>query len=332
MKYPKITTRLCFTAFALILFSQPATSQTENIPEAVINNGVVQATLYLPDSETGYYRGTRFDWSGVIGSLEYNGHSYFGQWFPTYDPFLHDAITGPVEAFDPIGYENAQPGETFLKIGVGTLKKINDEPYRFTAPFEIVDDGKWSVKKKKDRVVFSHVLKDADGYAYRYEKTLKLTKGKPEMVLSHSLKNTGHKQIETQVYNHNFFMIDDQPIGPDYSVTFPFDLELISNTRGMGTTVEIHKNKLVFLEPIQPRESIYVVLGGYSDQASDYDITVANSKTGAGVRITNDRPITHFPVWSIPTTLCPEPYMLVSVAPGQTFTWNTTYEFLSEKP
>ena len=331
MKYPKISAHLCFTALILILFVVPGASQTEKFPEATISNGVVKAKLYLPDTEAGYYRGTRFDWSGVVASLDYNGHSYFGQWFPTYDPFLHDAITGPVEAFDPIGYENAKAGESFLKIGVGTLKKINDEPYRFTAPFEIVDSGKWSVKKKKDRVFFTHVLKDADGYAYQYQKTVTLSEGKPELVLSHSLKNKGDKPIETRVYNHNFFMLDNQPIGPDYSITFPFDLELISNTRGMGTTVEIQKNKLVFLESV-PRESIYVVLGGYSDQASDYDITLYNSKTGAGVRITNDRPIVHLPVWSIPTTLCPEPYMLVQVAPGETFTWNTTYEFLSEKP
>lgn len=332
MKYPKISAHLCFTALILILFVVPGASQTEKFPEATISNGVVKAKLYLPDTETGYYRGTRFDWSGVIANLEYNGHGYFGQWFPKYDPFLHDAITGPVEAFDPIGYENAKIGEPFLKIGVGTLKKIDDEQYRFTSPFEIIDGGKWSVKKKKDRVIFTHVVKDADGYAYLYEKMVKLSKGKPEMVLSHSLKNTGDKHIETQVYNHNFFMLDNQSIGPDYSITFPFELELISNTRGMGTTVDIQKNKLVFLEPIQPRESIYIVLGGYSDQASDYDITVTNSKTGAGVRITNDRPITRLPVWSIPTTLCPEPYMLVSVAPGETFTWNTTYEFLSKKP
>jgi hypothetical protein len=332
MKYPNLTSNFWITPILLFSFFLWGATKSDKFPEASISNGLIQAKLYLPDTETGYYRGTRFDWSGVISKLEYKGHSYFGQWFPKYDPYLHDAITGPVEAFDPIGYDAVKPGEPFLKIGVGTLKKINDEPYRFTSPFEILNGGKWSVKKKKDQVKFTHQLKDAGGYAYLYEKTVKLTKGKPELVLAHSLKNTGEKPIETKVYNHNFFMLDEQPIGPDYSITFPFELELISNTRGMGTTVDIQKNKLVFLEPIQPRESIYIVLGGYSDRASDYDITLSNSKTGAGVRITNDRPITHFPVWSIPTTLCPEPYMLVSVAPGETFTWNTTYEFFSEKP
>ena len=60
---------------------------------------MVRARFYLPDPEVGYYRATRFDWSGVISSVDYKGHSYFGQWFEKYDPKIHDAIMGPVEEF-----------------------------------------------------------------------------------------------------------------------------------------------------------------------------------------------------------------------------------------
>jgi len=68
-------------------------------PQVAISNARIHAQLYLPDSQSGYYQGTRFEWSGVISSLEWNGHSCFGQWFQRYDPKLHDAITGPVEEF-----------------------------------------------------------------------------------------------------------------------------------------------------------------------------------------------------------------------------------------
>jgi hypothetical protein len=40
-------------------------------PRAEIGNGVLTAKPYLPDSENGYYRGTRFDWPGNMPSLEY---------------------------------------------------------------------------------------------------------------------------------------------------------------------------------------------------------------------------------------------------------------------
>src|ERR1700760_3083047 len=87
-------------------------------PQAEISNGVIHARFYLPDSVNGYYRSTRFDWSGVMSSLEYNGHSYFGQWFEKYAPLIHDAIMGPVESFSPLGYG---VGDSFTQIGVGVL-------------------------------------------------------------------------------------------------------------------------------------------------------------------------------------------------------------------
>lgn len=76
----------------------PASEQT-TYPKASISNGMVNAVVYLPDAKSGYYRGSRFDWSGVVGCLAYRGHTFFGVWFPRYDPLLHDAITGPVEEF-----------------------------------------------------------------------------------------------------------------------------------------------------------------------------------------------------------------------------------------
>src|SRR4051812_29424042 len=80
-------------------------------PQAEISNGAITAKLLLPDAQKGYYRGTRFDWSGVIYSLRAHNHEYFGQWFPRYDPKINDAIMGPVEEFmtdeKGLGYDEA---------------------------------------------------------------------------------------------------------------------------------------------------------------------------------------------------------------------------------
>ncbi|MGH2564453.1 MAG: hypothetical protein ACRDE5_08070, partial [Ginsengibacter sp.] len=61
--------------FILPLLAISATTFIEP-PEAEITNGLITAKLYLPDAENGYYRGSRFDWSGVISDLQYKGHSY----------------------------------------------------------------------------------------------------------------------------------------------------------------------------------------------------------------------------------------------------------------
>ena len=117
---------LALAASAVLL---PATE----FPEAEISNGMVTAQLYLPDAQNGYYRGTRFDWSGQIASLRVGRREYFGQWFDKYDPKIHDAIMGPVEEFltgdTSLGYQEAPVGGTFVRIGVGVLRKPEDRAY-----------------------------------------------------------------------------------------------------------------------------------------------------------------------------------------------------------
>src|ERR1035437_6359302 len=83
-----------------ILFALAAvTLAAADFPQAEISNGPIRAKLYLPDAPQGYYRATRFDWSGQISTLEFQGHNYFGQWFDHYDPNGRDCILGPVEEF-----------------------------------------------------------------------------------------------------------------------------------------------------------------------------------------------------------------------------------------
>jgi hypothetical protein len=204
-------------------------------PAASISNGVVRAKLYPPDVNIGYYRGTRFDRSGSVASLETNGHTYFGQWFPRYDPKLHDSITGPVEDYAPLNYTESKPGETFVKIGIGVLKRPDEPQYKFSNPYELLDTGKWSVHKGPDFVEYRHELTDPkSGCAYIYSKTVRLTPGKPQMTIEHNLKNTGTKAIETNVYNHGFFMLDSQPTGPDFTVTFPSDIKATRDMNGLA--------------------------------------------------------------------------------------------------
>ena len=119
-------------------------------PEAEISNGIIHARILLPDPDNGYYRGSRFDWSGVIADLTANDHSYYGQWFPKYAPRIHDAIMGPVEDFLPVGYEDAKPGETFLKIGIGMLARMDTSSYSIVPPYEIINAGVWNVKAQPD--------------------------------------------------------------------------------------------------------------------------------------------------------------------------------------
>lgn len=297
-----------FLPFICIFFLYISALPLANFPETEITNGLVQAKLYLPDPEQGYYQGTRFDWSGVISSLEYQGHNYFGQWYEKHDPKVHDAISGPVEEFMAIGFEEAKAGDLFLKIGVGMLRKPDELPYRFSNLYEIANPGRWIIRQKADRVEFVHELTDEGGYAYTYLKTVRLTKGKPELVLEHSLKNTGTQPLETSLYNHNFFVIDKEPTGPNIVTKLPFKMH--AKGTGIGDIAKIRDNELVYVRGLHKGEHVYSSgLQGFGTSAKDYDIRIENKKSGAGVRITSDQPLSNLVYWACPTTACPEPYI-----------------------
>jgi hypothetical protein len=310
-----------------------AAAFAQDFPQAQITNGLITARLYLPDPANGYYRATRFDWSGVIPSLTTKNHSYFGQWFEKYDPKLHDAIQGPVEEFKTgdaaLGYTDAQPGGIFVRIGVGALRKPEERQFNSFRTYDIVDGGRWQVEKKKDQVRFTHTL-GAEGYAYVYKKTVRLVKGKSTMVLEHELKNTGSKKIETSQYDHNFFMMDNQPTGPDASVRFPFALQPVRPFQ--GNLAETRGGEIIFNKELQPKQSVYGEFKGFGPGAADYDIRLEHKKAGAGVRIRGDVPLEKVVFWSIRTTFCPEPYVKLTVEPGKTVRWTYTYDFYDLPP
>ncbi len=310
-----------------------ATLSAADFPQAEIASKTITAKFYLPDAEKGYYRGTRFDWSGQIYSLRAGGHEYFGQWFPKYDPKLHDSIMGPVEDFrsasGSLGYADAKPGGTFIRIGVGVVRKPEENAFAPFRTYDIVDSGKWTVKRGRDRITFTHDLNDASGYGYRYTKTVRLAKDKPEMIIEHALKNTGTKAIETQQYNHNFLVMDNAPTGPDSVVLFPFELKPVQPMR--GTSASAQGRNIVYTKELETGESVYGEFTGYGNSAADYDFHLENKKAGAGVEIKGDQPLAKLVFWSIRTTFCPEAYVSLQAEPGREAKWTYTYRFYALK-
>ncbi len=317
----------CFLATLIAAFAAPLTAQAQDFPKAEISNGLIKAGLYLPDPLKGYYRATRFDWSGIIHSLQYKGHEYFGQWVAKPDPLLHESVTGPAESFDNNGgpsYAEAKPGGTFIRIGVGVVEKPEEATFSPFRTYKVLDPGKWSVRHGNNWIEFLQVLRDKTGYAYVYTKRVSLTRGKPELIISHKLKNTGSKVIETTQFNHNFFMIDHLPSGPGISVTFPFELRVVRDFRGF---LEARGRELVFLKGFEGQQSTQSLLEGYGPTARDYRFTIENKNAGAGARVSGDRPIVRLNFWTRNETVCPEPFVQLRILPGKTERWTLRYEF-----
>jgi hypothetical protein len=50
-------------------------------PAAVTRNGQIEARIDLPEPGNGFYRSTRFDGSGLVGSLKYRFVKINRAWF-----------------------------------------------------------------------------------------------------------------------------------------------------------------------------------------------------------------------------------------------------------
>jgi hypothetical protein len=310
-------------------------------PSVKITNGAVTATVYLPDAAAGFYRGTRFDWAGVIGRLEFGGHTFYAPWFTKTDASVrdfvndgvdvtagvHTAMTGPAEEFSVLGFADAAPGAAFVKIGVGALRKPADgSAYSAYRAYEFADPGKRTVTPRADSVDFTHELADnGSGFAYYYTKNVRLSPGRPELVITHRLVNRGTKPIEGTVYNHNFLVLDGQTPGPDFVITTPFDIKTAKPLDPAVASISGREFRYAALVP--PTGRVSAQFDGFGATAADYHFKIENKKAGAGVEMIGDRPLNRVALWSIRTVLALEPFLALNIAPGAEYTWAYTYRY-----
>lgn len=311
-------------------------------PQVTISNGLLNATVMLPDKDKGFYRGVRFDWAGLVTSLRYGKQEYYGLWFDQIAGNVRDfifhgdnvvaspntAAMGPVDAYDPEGplsWHETPPGGTFLKIGVGVLRKPTDgAAYSSYAAYELVDGGVWRVTPGRDRVDFEQAVSDpSSGYGYVYRKTVRLLPGKPAMEMAHSLMNTGSKPLVTTSFNHNFLTFGGDPTAPGVSVTTPF---AITPGRPLRDVAEVSGTSLTYRRALTSKESFSTPINGFGSGTGPYDVAVHNA-AGAGFRAVSKTPMTSLQLWSIRSTVSAEPFVNLEVQPGKMIQWTYDYTY-----
>ena len=329
--------RLPLAAAVLLASALPAVA--DDYPHVVLKNEKLKLTVYSPDAEKGFYRGTRFDHAGVFGNVEFAGHKIFGPWKEEHDPANHDDIVGPCEEFGqqkPLGYDEAKVGGTFLKIGVGELEKPKEERYSFATKYKLVKPAEWkqtdSVKGIDQPLVAWTAQQKANGYGYSYVKAVVVgepNRKDPAVIgVTHTLKNTGEKRLVTDFYNHNFFNVDGGAVGPDYSLVFPFEPKAEGMRGKFGALVESKGKELHFKEKVPAGEFVMAGLTGFDAKQRSFEMRHAPSRVR--VRVDHSYPFAKFNVWGIKTTICPEPFMAVDLKPGESVSWNIVYHFTHE--
>ena len=303
-------------------------------PLCRLSNGVLDMTVLLPDASKGYYRGCRFDWSGMIARVRYKGHTFFGPWKTPHDPANSECALGPADEYGmgvfgmpaPLGYAEAKVGEPFLKIGVGLLEKGQDRPYRFGGKYRIVKPGLWRTRVGKANVEFTQAMAGLKGWGYVYRKRIGLLENAVGFAIVRSLKNTGRRTIHTTQYCHNFVVIDDKPIGASYIVRFAFPVRAKRALRGIA---RVRQREISFVRDLKTDEALFSDLEGFGPRSADNHVVVENTASGAGIEIKGSLPLAQFHFFAAQTCVCPEPFVELKIAPGEEAEWRSDYTLLT---
>ena len=275
------------------------------------------------DAPSENYNCTRFDWTGKISKVRFQNISVttventnlintacFGKGF--YNEFGIDT---------PLGFHETAIGGWFHKIGIGLLKKENEQ-YLFHKKYA-VKPAKFSVSTEANAVIIHCTSEAFNGYSYKLTKEIKLYSS--SFTIKYTLHNTGEKEIVTDEYVHNFMATDNALKGKEYALEFPFKLEppLFDETVNTEQKVTIGSNRITFEET--PKEQFFFsnLSGGKLENAA---WTLLNSNTKIGIQEIGNFKTDKINLWGWGHVISPELFFKINIKAGKALEWTRTFE------
>jgi len=240
-----------------------------------------------------------------------------------------DNVVGTAGEFgmkSPLGYNEAKPGETFIKIGVGKLLREDANEYQFGPPYRVADAIPWTINRDTRRIRFTQKTPVANGWGYEYTNRIELARDAPSFTISHTLANTGDNRILTTYYCHNFVVFDGQQLSPGARVLLPFattgDVDLLEVAKVTGRTLRLDK-------PLPPDKALWHEFLDFPAGSGKGEYQLQNPATNSMVTIQPDTVPEKVTFYAIGKALCIEAFISIDLAPGETKTWSSRYVFES---
>ncbi|HQI85792.1 MAG TPA: hypothetical protein PKV20_14530 [Anaerolineae bacterium] len=302
---------------------------TENSP-IVLRSHRLTVEIAQPGS---VYSGTRFDWTGFITQVTLDkAHTFCVP--ESFEPGQGTGGVGLCGEFgieEVIGYDEAQPGDPFPKLGIGLLARPDEQPYNFFRPYEIVAPFPIHVTTGPTQATFTVEPVECRGYAVRLTKTI--TVEGAELTIAYALENVGEKPIATTEYVHNFVGIDGHAIGPDYHLRMPYTIGFAAPPEPLAERMA----QMMAILDVQggdirckatPEHPFYCrPLGFTATDAPQWELV--HEPTGVGMREYDDFTPARVAVWGTTHVISAEIFIPLTVQPGEIQYWTRRYEFFA---
>lgn len=285
----------------------------------ILKNENLEIQIDLPLEN---YNFSRFDWTGKIVSVNYKGIYLSGieKLIPENKNQIGKAFYNEFGIDKPIAFDETAEGDWFHKIGIGALQKEGDQ-YDFNKEYKI-QPASFDLSFEENKVSIECTSENINGYSYVLKKEIEIHENGFE--IRYRLLNTGDKPIVTNEYNHNFLAINEELIGSEYILKFPFLLnpDLFDATVNPEGKVEIGQNEITFNST--PEEQFFYsnLTGGKQANAS---WELINTKTKIGIRETGSFKTTRVNLWGWKHVISPELFYDINIKPGQEIEWSRTY-------
>ena len=268
------------------------------------------------------YNFSRFDWTGKIVQVKFQ-NMLVSSVESTVTENEHAVGKGFYNEFGidtPLGFEETAIGGWFHKIGVGLLKK-EDAHYLFSKNYE-VKPADFKVIAEPNRLIISCTSKNINGYAYLLKKEIVLYES--SFIINYYLENTGAKDIISDEYVHNFTGINNELIGNNYRLKFPFQLKPshFTETVNPEQKVQIGQNEITFSGA--PKEDFFFSnLTGSENVDAKWALT--NLESNIGISETGNFQTNKVNLWGAKHVISPELFFTIALKSSQSKEWSRTY-------
>lgn len=273
----------------------------------------------------------RFNRSGFVSEVILDGKTYFCASEPNCLWHACSGGRGFCSEFLLDVSSETEIGGWFPKLGVGLLKKFEDDQYWIFKKYECKEVAptftSWTDQNGRSFVQFKTVTPECLGYGLEELRTISVYDNC--MKFDVKIKNIGQKTICAREYCHNFISIGGMAIGPAYTLELPDvcvpngiipSYEGINNIEGVSGSLQImeHSEKdyaIISLsaERINSRDAFYWKLANSSDKSF---VACEESFSPEEVK-----------VWCVDHMVSPEVFRSIQIDPGQTDSWSRTYTF-----
>ncbi len=321
-----ISTRTVLASVALLLCGCATVPRVDQqTGHFVLSNDQLRLLVPDPTLEQPYYQAQRFTLPGMVVALEWNGIPIFKENGNPHDPQVHNHVGGTAEEFDingPADYDSTPVGGSFMKIGVGLLRRVAEVPYRFSHTYPVVQAPVNTVEAlDRHTLKFTQTLEDAEGgRGYRLVIYVRLLED--GFAIERSLTNLGSSPIETEHYSHNFALIGGKAVDADYRVQWANPVAIKET---VGASMISTSTEVAFSGPLS--EGFYYASEPGIGLPAGEPIMLSHESLGVRLSITNDAPLYRLAVFGRSNLICPEPFVRLTVPAGATIPWKTTYTF-----